>query len=586
MICISVCDKIEANKCKSTVLLYNNVLGRNIGGMEKNMRKTKKAPIIVSFVLIGLLMAVAIGLLFVQAASNGWVFETENVVKFGVLIIGLTLSLIKLIGRTGGVGSLRKYESLYSKHIGTAFSAPDQKKQKKSLLRAIADYNENKYDTAISRLASLRRECRSGGDRSAVLLILALTYSDSGMTDEAVATYEDLVEIDPCNSTAWSNLGLLYRQKGENEKAITCIENAIDSDRDNAYAWNNLAQAHLAAGNWEKVISPALRSLAIKSDMYQAETALTVAYFAMDEHEKSKQYFDRAVLHGANASKLTSILSGMAHGTVAFGNSEGVSETVSRAVGHLERDTAIPMVEVRLPAPNDGNRSRLGGAPVDSEVPTDGRGCPMKLLAAIWCSEVRGVPDFPSRGVLRFYVSDNDLYGADFDRPCVQSDFRVLFDENEEAFDPALRDDPCVSDSFPILHVLPVRMTPAMSSVRSSDYRFEQCVNEALIRSGFTEGDALSEREGEFIYERNAYAGHRIGGYPCFEQEDPRGYNEALRKYDTLLLQIVSHTVTDENGKQKDLIMFGDNGGCQFFIPRDRLIARDFSDVMYWWDCE
>lgn len=40
-----------------------------------------------------------------------------------------------------------------------------------------------------------------------------------------------------------------------------------------------------------------------------------------------------------------------------------------------------------------------------------------------------------------------------------------------------------------------------------------------------------------------------------------------------------------ENGKESELIMFGDAGGCQFFIPHDKLIARDFSDVMYWWDC-
>ena len=222
--------------------------------------------------------------------------------------------------------------------------------------------------------------------------------------------------------------------------------------------------------------------------------------------------------------------------------------------------------------------------PVDKEAPLDSEGKPMKLLAAIWCSEVHGVPDFPERGVLRFYIADNDLYGADFDAPAVQKDFRVLFDENEDAFDSSLREDSSVSADFPIFGAFPVRLTPAMSAIRSSDYRYDDAVHAAVIKAGITDGK-LEENELDYIYDQTAYAGHRIGGYPCFEQEDPRGYQRELRKYDALLLQIVSHTMPDEKGKERDLIMFGDAGGCQFFIPRDKLIARDFSDVMYWWDC-
>ena len=341
------------------------------------MKKRNKIALIVSYVLIILLIAACIGLLIWQAASNGWVFESENVMKFGFVIIGLILSLVKLITRTGGGASLRGYESAYREHIGSAFSAPERKKQKKALLRAIEAYNDNRYQSAVSKLLKLQEACVSGEERAVVLFFLALTYSDAGMTDAAVKAYEKTVGLNPRNSTAWSNLGLLYRQMGNAEKSIECIETALDYDRANAYAWNNLAQAYLAAGKWDQVIAPALRALELKNNFYQAETALTVAYFALDEHEKSKQYFDLAVLHGANAERLTSVLHGMSHGTVAFGETSGVREEVVAAVGHLQRDTAVPMVEVRLPAPNDGNRSRLGGAPV-GEAPLDSEGKPMK----------------------------------------------------------------------------------------------------------------------------------------------------------------------------------------------------------------
>jgi len=548
------------------------------------MKKTGKTPIIVASALIIAMILAAIALLVGQAANNGWVFETENITKFGILIFGLILTLIRIILKLGRGGSLRKYEAQYSKYIGSAFSRPTQKDQKRRLLRAIANYAEHNCSAAISQLSALHKECGSKDDHSAVLLFLAISYSDTGLADNAIATYEELLKIVPENSTAWSNLGLLYRQQGKNERSISCIEKALEYDEDNAYAWNNLAQAHLAASNWEKVIVPAHRSLALKADMYQADTALAVAYFALNEKDKSKQYYDSAVLHGANAEKLSSILNGMTYGNVSFADTSEVGEKVVRAVGHLQRDTAIPMVEVRLPAPEDGNYSRLGGAPVDINVPIDSTGRPMKLLAAIWCSEIRGVPDFPSCGVLRFYVADNDLYGADPDHPTIQSDFKVLFDKNEDGFNSEQIDDPSVSPSFPIQQVLPIRLTPAIGSIRSSDHRFEECVAAALKKAGIEEGtENLNDAEYDFIFNQNSYAGHRIGGYPCFEQSDPRSDAE-LQKYDTLLLQIVSHSVPDGQGGEKDLIMFGNNGGCQFFIHRDKLIARDFSDVMYYWD--
>ncbi|MBE6676652.1 MAG: DUF1963 domain-containing protein, partial [Ruminococcaceae bacterium] len=44
-------------------------------------------------------------------------------------------------------------------------------------------------------------------------------------------------------------------------------------------------------------------------------------------------------------------------------------------------------------------------------------------------------------------------------------------------------------------------------------------------------------------------------------------------------------TAPDGHGHEQELIMFGDEGGCQFFIPAEKLRARDFSDVMYTWDC-
>ncbi len=550
------------------------------------MKKSRKILTVILYIVIIALIGGCIALFVIETKNNGWKIDPSRASKLGILLAGLVLSLVRLIGKTGNTPPLKKYESLYAKELGGAFSEPDQKKEKRKLLKGIACYDQNKFAKAEEHFKSLNGACRRRDDHTAVLLFLALTYTDWGMPDKAVTTYEELLRHAPNHSTAWSNLCSLYRQQGKHDKAIHAAKEAIRYNESNAFAWNNLAQVYISANDWQKVISPALRALEINCKMYQAETALTVAYYAMGDIENSKKYFNSAVTHGADPQKLNYILNGLAQGTVTFGHTDGVRDEVVKAVGHLQRDTSLPMVEVRLPAPDDGNRSRLGGAPVDKNVPCDSVGNPMKLLAAIWCSEVRGVPNFPEQGVLRFYIADDDLYGADFKDPTAQRNFRVLYDENEDGFDAALLNDDSISEDFPIKKALPVRLTPAFGSVRFSDYRFSDCVNAALAKAGVDGGEnSLSEDEMEFICDQNIYAGHRIGGYPCFEQSDPREYHPELRKYDTLLLQIVSHTVHGENGRGHDLIMFGDEGGCQFLIPSEKLRCRDFSDVLFWWDC-
>ena len=283
--------------------------------------KRKKTVYTVCIAILVLLMIGVVTLFVIQTAQSGWVIDSSNAAQAGLIFVGLLLSLIKLLTQSGGGRSLKFYESAFKKEIGSAFSRPEQKKSKKTLLKAIALYNDDKLTGAISRLTSLKKECSSKDDFKAVLLFLALSYSDVNIND-AISTYEELLKYDPSHSTAWSNLGLLYKKQGKHNMSLECYQNAVTHDDSNAYAWNNLAQAYLSMSEWEKVIAPAERSLAIKSDMYQAETALTVAYYALNDKEKSKTYFNRAVMHGGNADAISSFLANMAKGNDVFGECE------------------------------------------------------------------------------------------------------------------------------------------------------------------------------------------------------------------------------------------------------------------------
>ena len=68
-------------------------------------------------------------------------------------------------------------------------------------------------------------------------------------------------------------------------------------------------------------------------------------------------------------------------------------------------------------------------------------------------------------------------------------------------------------------------------------------------------------------------AGHRIGGYAEFTQEDPRSTEDPME----LLFQLD----TDSNIGCR----WGDMGVANFFIRPEDLQKRDFSRIFFNWDC-
>ena len=263
--------------------------------------KRKGIPLWVGILIVSIAIAGVLALLVADIAKNEWKVDVDLLMRPMIILAGLVLTLVKLITRSGG--SNRVYEKAYAKEIGSAFSRPDAKKYKNKLLSALALYNNNSYSAALKILSELEKACNTVDDYSAVLLFKALCYTDAGSPEAAVSEYESLLKYNQKHSQAWSNLGILHKKLGHNDKAMSCYENAVKYDQTNAYAYNNLAQAYLSDCKWAKVIEPAHKALELKNNLYQADTALAVAYFALGKPDESKKHFEHAVANGANADK-------------------------------------------------------------------------------------------------------------------------------------------------------------------------------------------------------------------------------------------------------------------------------------------
>lgn len=249
--------------------------------------------------------------------------------------------------------------------------------------------------------------------------------------------------------------------------------------------------------------------------------------------------------------------------------------------------TIKPYVEIKL-KPHRGLtlwQSKVGGFPYlpkTIDYPRDSDGVPLQLLAQINFEEVPKLDGFPQAGILQFYISaDDDLYGANFDRPTKESSFKVSYfsqiDQDETqlvtdfSFLPEFENGPIYRGS--------ARMEFELKSapISRSDYQFDQRLGEIFSSSD----PELTWQYHDFV---SSGTGHRIGGYPDFTQTDPRlfgGYPNYI-----LLFQLDSDEVEPESKQETGIdLMWGDTGIGNFFITQEALNRLDFSEILYNWDC-
>ena len=167
------------------------------------------------------------------------------------------------------------------------------------------------------------------------------------------------------------------------------------------------------------------------------------------------------------------------------------------------------------------------------------------------------------------------MYGLDIDNLNSQKNFKVLFSGDESVFE--TYDSESNDGYFPVMGSFRPTFKFENDGMTFDDYRFDETFEKiSKGHSGMISGEDYSDDDFMFELSREE---HKMGGYPCFIQCDPREGEEDLQRYDTLLFQLASDYLENEK------VMFGDGGVCNFFIPSENLKNKDFSDILYTWDC-
>ena len=213
---------------------------------------------------------------------------------------------------------------------------------------------------------------------------------------------------------------------------------------------------------------------------------------------------------------------------------------------------------------------------------------PLRFLAQVNFSEMPPLEGFPTKGILQFYIAGENVHGLNFENPEEQKGFRVIYHEvvveDESALLAVLPTDGVeYPDGFPVDSELKLNFEKSSMPMGGGDYRFDKLLldayNEANPDARVSSLDRAPEDDLDKVYDQLDMGGHRIGGYPFFTQLDPREYHQELKENSILLFQLDSEETDDYK------IMWGDSGVCNFFIRPENLAKRDFSRVLYHWDC-
>lgn len=222
--------------------------------------------------------------------------------------------------------------------------------------------------------------------------------------------------------------------------------------------------------------------------------------------------------------------------------------------------------------------SKFGGIPyipIGFEYPTNDKGEHLRFIAQINFAEVPPMEPYPEKGILQFFIASDDMFGMD-----VENGHKVIYHENivEEEF--TLKDvsfakfEDCDYFIFDLDLEAKLLFNLESEPISTSDFEFDTILGEKITNDEIFIIDGKEVSLYDVYYTLPNSEGHKLGGYPFFTQDDPRYQN--FEDY-ILLFQLDSDHSLD--------ILWGDSGVGNFFVRESDLKKRDFSKVLYNWDC-
>ena len=321
-----------------------------------------------------------------------------------------------------------------------------------------------------------------------------------------------------------------------------------------------------------------------------------------------KKHFKKVDMNDRNSQYIKDHMKNHSHSLLKSSKSLDPKDKAlaDKALAEIKKVTTKDSVRLTLKAKKDKDddhkgliKSKFGGTPYwpeNMEWPKYGKD-DMVLLAQINFAEVPYIKGYPKSGLLQFFCVDDVWYENSSNS---KKKYMTIYHEKPDLNVKQISNIPrstCTGDipndpildfhnDFPFngVHYIDKFIKENISINICNEREISDIVMPIINKHFNSNYKDLRNMPNElwdyFIDKLNDenHWGHRIGGWPSFTQSDV-----TTSKYNTLLLQIDSDTTISKNWS--DCIMWGDCGVGNIFINDNALSTKDFSDVMFTWDC-
>jgi tetratricopeptide (TPR) repeat protein len=153
-------------------------------------------------------------------------------------------------------------------------------------------YQLKRYEEAI---ASFDQAIELQPDHATAWYNRGIALKTLGQLEQAIASYDKAIELQPDDATAWNNRGIALYFLGQLEQAIASYDKAIELKPDEAFAWNNRGTALYFLGHLEQAIASFDKAIELKVDDHYTWYFRGIALYFLGQLEQAIASYDKAI---------------------------------------------------------------------------------------------------------------------------------------------------------------------------------------------------------------------------------------------------------------------------------------------------
>ncbi len=168
-------------------------------------------------------------------------------------------------------------------------------------------WDRGDWDEAVTQLEKASAGKLVSYEQIEILTVLGAAYQRAKKLDQAQATLERALKLDPKSSRAWTYLGITHRVKGEHAKARECYEKALELNPKNNEALSSYGSLLILEDRPKEAIAKFERAIELDPSLAVSHGNLALALAMDGQFDAAEAALKRAAARGYPPANVKSV---------------------------------------------------------------------------------------------------------------------------------------------------------------------------------------------------------------------------------------------------------------------------------------